>query len=306
MSGSFPIEEQPRLRPIEVFPIDDRGQRCLVLRDPGDSDLQPIALSDGAGQVLMLLDGQRTVEAIAAALQLRGVPANAEQVRAFVERLDEGGFLEGPRAEHRLEQRRAAFRARPLRVAVHAGGAYPDGLDTLPRMLADAYVHPDGPGSLPGAARSDHRPTSTTGRDRAARGSASRCAYLQLGVQSRRRSGAGGAVPRARHLPHAHGRRVCRDQQGVRHASRACTNRRRVRRPVAASLGQRPVRGRVLACERALDRVPGGLPALAGDPGAHGAHPVRLAAQPGALGSHVATRGGAGCRVSRSAGRNDA
>ena len=49
-------------------------------------------------------------------------------------------------ASSNAEQR---SRARPLRVAVHAGGAYPDGLDTLPRMLADAYVHPDGPGSLP-------------------------------------------------------------------------------------------------------------------------------------------------------------
>ena len=33
---------------------------------------------------------------------------------------------------------------------MHAGGAYPDGLQALPRFLADAYVHPDGPGGLPG------------------------------------------------------------------------------------------------------------------------------------------------------------
>jgi hypothetical protein len=34
---------------------------------------------------------------------------------------------------------------------VHAGGAYPDGLDELPPFLANADVHPDGPGSLPGS-----------------------------------------------------------------------------------------------------------------------------------------------------------
>jgi MEMO1 family protein len=147
--SEFPIDERPRLRAIEVFPIEDRGQRHLVLRDPTDSEVRPVAVSDGAAQILMLLDGERTVEAISAALQLRGVPATAAQVRSFVERLDQSGFLEGPRAAHRLEQRRAQFLERPVRVAVHAGGAYPDGVDALARMLADAYVHADGPGSLP-------------------------------------------------------------------------------------------------------------------------------------------------------------
>ena len=57
----FPIDEHPRLRPIEVFPIEDRGRRRVVLRDPSDADIQPVALGDGAAHVLMLLDGQRTV-----------------------------------------------------------------------------------------------------------------------------------------------------------------------------------------------------------------------------------------------------
>lgn len=147
---SFPIAEFPRLRPVEIFPVEDRGQRCLMLRDPADPELRPIVLSDGAGAVLLLLDGQRTLEGLSAALRLRGAAVAPSQIHAFLERLDEAGFLEGARAEQRLRERQERFRATATRAAVHAGGAYPDGADDLPRMLADGYLHDDGPGALPG------------------------------------------------------------------------------------------------------------------------------------------------------------
>src|SRR6266851_4577023 len=146
--ASFPLAEHPRLRPIEIFPIQDRGRRSLVLRDPADPKISPIAVSDGAADVLMLLDGQRTLAELSNALLLRGASITQSQLRSFLSRLDEGGFLEGPRAQYRFEQRRSAFLAQPVRAAVHAGGAYPDGLEELPRMLASAYLDGDGPGAL--------------------------------------------------------------------------------------------------------------------------------------------------------------
>src|ERR1700716_3344864 len=146
---SFPLAEHPRLRPIEIFPIQDRGRRSLVLRDPADPQIGPVVVSDGAADVLMLLDGQRTLAELSSALLLRGASITQSQLRSFLGRLDAGGFLEGPRAEHRFGQRRAAFLAQPVRAAVHAGGAYADGLDELPRMLTAAFLDADGPGAAP-------------------------------------------------------------------------------------------------------------------------------------------------------------
>ncbi|HEX8968365.1 MAG TPA: AmmeMemoRadiSam system protein B [Chloroflexota bacterium] len=150
-SASFPLAEYPRLRPIEVFPIQDRVQRGLVLRDPADPRSNPIVVADGAAEVLMLLDGRRTLPELSAALASRGAGISESQLRRFLGRLDEAGFLEGPRANYRFQQRKARFLAQPFRPAVHAGGAYPDGAEDLPRMLAAGYVHADGPGSLPGS-----------------------------------------------------------------------------------------------------------------------------------------------------------
>lgn len=147
--GEFPLDDYPRLRPIEVFPVQGRGRQNVLLRDPADPSLNPIVVSDGAVQILMLLDGQRTIHELNSALLLRGASITESQLVSFLTRLDEAGFLEGPRAMHRFEQRRAAFLAQPLRTAVHAGGAYAGDPRELTKQLAAGYRHAGGPGSPP-------------------------------------------------------------------------------------------------------------------------------------------------------------
>ncbi len=151
-AASFPLADRPRLRPVEVFPMNNGGRRGLYLRDPSDLELRPLAVYDGGVDIVALIaEGGRTIPELTSALAIRGAPVSSSQLRSFLTRLDEGGFLEGPRAEHRLHERKADFLAHPVRPAAHAGGAYPDGLEELPRSLAAAYVHPDGPGALPGS-----------------------------------------------------------------------------------------------------------------------------------------------------------
>jgi AmmeMemoRadiSam system protein B len=158
VDAAFPLADRPRLRPIEVIPVQDGSRRTFWLRDPSDSSLQPLAVSDGAIQVLGLLDGQRTIGELAAAVALRGGSISRTHLESFLTRLDEAGYLEGPRAMHRFEQRRAAFMALPYRPAVHAGGAYAGSPQSLATQLAAGYTHRDGPGALPSARDATARP----------------------------------------------------------------------------------------------------------------------------------------------------
>lgn len=155
---AFPLAERPRLRAIEVIPVQEGARRTFWLRDPSDASLHPLAVSDGAIQVLSLLDGQRTIGQLGAALTLRGSTISQQQLTGFLTRLDEAGFLEGPRAENRIAQRQTAFLALPVRPAVHAGGAYAGTPQSLAKQLADGYLHPDGPGALPAARPADALP----------------------------------------------------------------------------------------------------------------------------------------------------
>jgi AmmeMemoRadiSam system protein B len=148
-TDSFPLADRPRLRPIEVVPRQDRGRREFLLRDPSDSSLNPLVVSEGGGQILaMLADGKRTLPELSSALALRGVPITEAQLRAFVTQLDEGGYLDGPRAAYRFEQRRSKFLAQPDRPAVHTG-AYSADPNELYRLLRAGYLNADGPGAEP-------------------------------------------------------------------------------------------------------------------------------------------------------------
>jgi AmmeMemoRadiSam system protein B len=148
-TDSFPLADRPRLRPIEVIPRQERGRRVFVLRDPSDTSIDSLTVSEGAAQVLALLaDGRRTVAELSSALVLRGVVITESQLRTFLTQLDEGGYLEGPRAAFRFEQRRSKFLAEPARPAVHTG-AYSADPDELRRMLRAGYLDPDGPGDTP-------------------------------------------------------------------------------------------------------------------------------------------------------------
>src|SRR4051794_32267604 len=99
VGSPYPLAERPRLRPVETFPTRHLGQRGLVLRDPSDRDLAPLFLSEDAVRALEGLNGRRTVGELAANLALRGIPINQAQLRTLLIRVDEAGYLEGPRAE---------------------------------------------------------------------------------------------------------------------------------------------------------------------------------------------------------------
>jgi MEMO1 family protein len=157
-AADFPLAERPRLRPIELIPVSNAGRRALWLRDPSDPDLDPLSVSDGAIAVLSLLDGQRTVGELSAALTLRGASVTENQLRAFLTRIDEAGYLEGPRAADRLRRRREAFLSLPVRPAVHAGGAYAGTATELAVQLSRGFLHDDGPGALPAPRSLDAAP----------------------------------------------------------------------------------------------------------------------------------------------------
>lgn len=153
----FPLAERPRLRAVDAYPTRHQGQAGLALRDTSDRDLPSLFVSQDAVRILELLDGKRTLPAIAQAATLRGLPVTESHVRELLTQLDRAGYLEGLRAQSRLAQRRAAFLSLDKRPAVFAGGAYPD-LPELPIFLEQAYVAANGPGASPLPRRPDAEP----------------------------------------------------------------------------------------------------------------------------------------------------
>jgi hypothetical protein len=131
-------DARPRLRPLELFPVDVDGQSLICLRDPSGLTDRVGLLPRPAALAAVLCDGSRSVAEVAAELGRRtGAEVSAAQIAQLLEQLDDGLFLEGPRLERHRGQVLAAFRAAPARAASHAGGAYAGEPDDLRAAIAD-------------------------------------------------------------------------------------------------------------------------------------------------------------------------
>ncbi len=142
--------QRPRLRPVEVLPVEMDGEQMYCLRDHVEPEAS-LVVSRHALLLLSLMDGERDLRQLGTAFLLRtGQALPPGQLEGFVRQLDDAYLLEGGRFEERLAELRAAYHAAPYREAIHAGGAYAGEPDRLRQALDAYFLDDDGPGGPPG------------------------------------------------------------------------------------------------------------------------------------------------------------
>ena len=136
----------PRLRPLEAFPVQHEGQHCIALRDPAGFTDQIAVLPPPLLDLVSLFDGEHSIAEIQDVLRRRhGEAPTGDQIAAVVDRLDEAGFLESARFAARRHALEEAFRRSPVRPASHAGGAYAGEPDRLSAQIEAFFSGPGGP-----------------------------------------------------------------------------------------------------------------------------------------------------------------
>jgi AmmeMemoRadiSam system protein B len=143
--------ENPKIRPLEAFPVEQQGQTLVGLRDPAGYASQPILLGMGAYYLITMFDGQTSLRDIQAAFTRRfnGEIIPLEKIEELVKVLDQGFFLESPAFAERLKQVRNEFLAAPDRPAALAGLCYESDPAKLRLELAAFFDPPEGPGRTP-------------------------------------------------------------------------------------------------------------------------------------------------------------
>ena len=127
----------PRVRNIEVIPIDQGGERMFYVRDPLEIAPQPLVLGPAGMLVLSHLDGQRSIDQILDSVR-SGVPGSdvrADDIRHVLSKLSESCYLDDHVAAARISRIREEFEQAEVRPAWHAGTAYPDDPVELAGML---------------------------------------------------------------------------------------------------------------------------------------------------------------------------
>jgi AmmeMemoRadiSam system protein B len=138
MSGFFLTHPIPRLRQLDIKPIQHEGRALLVFRDPLRLSDQMVVLPQEAGGLVAFFDGERDAEGVSAAIAVRfGVRIPAEVIAEVAQAFDDHLMLEGNRVEDAMTKALSEYRALPARAPALAGTAYPEDRELLSRYLLE-------------------------------------------------------------------------------------------------------------------------------------------------------------------------
>ncbi len=141
------MDERPKVRAVDIVPIQFNGRPHLLLRDPLQLSDQMLIVSPAAGLLLSLMDGTRTLREIQVDLmRLTGELVFSDQIEALIQQLDNALLLDNDRFRQALTAAVEAYRQRPYRLPALAGRSYPANGDELWAMLASFFDAPKGPG----------------------------------------------------------------------------------------------------------------------------------------------------------------
>ena len=141
--------DYPKLRNINVFPVQSSGQTLLCLQDPQNISEKALFLSPPLYFIVSLFDGQHSILDIQAEYMRRfGEFLYTEKLQEIISQLDEALFLEGERFQEALRQKEEEFKKASSREAVFTGKSYEGDPDRLRAQLEGYFTRTDGPVSL--------------------------------------------------------------------------------------------------------------------------------------------------------------
>ena len=139
----------PRLRNINVFPVQSSGQTLLCLQDPQNISEKALFMPLPLYFIVSLFDGQHSILDIQAEYMRRsGEFLFTEKIQEIISQLEENLFLEGDRFQKALRQKEETFKRASVREAAFVGKSYERDPDRLKVQLEGYFSGSDGPGAL--------------------------------------------------------------------------------------------------------------------------------------------------------------
>src|SRR5258706_100719 len=151
------MNDRPRIRPIEAFPVQQDGRPFINLKAPLNL-ATPLGISAVGYFVLAHFDGAHSFIEIQEAYSKRfGALLMTDELTQFVAMLDQHYYLQSERFENYQQTVIAEFRRQPSRAPAHVGGGYKSDPAGLTAQLDSYFTVPKGPG-LPSAVNGNLTP----------------------------------------------------------------------------------------------------------------------------------------------------
>jgi AmmeMemoRadiSam system protein B len=139
--------ENPKIRPIEAFPIQQSGQAMIGIKDPTGIFSEVCFVSPETFFLISLMDGANTLRDLQAAyLRRYGSLLFTDKLENLIAQLDACHLLENRSFQAYLCQLREAFKKATTREAMFAGKGYEANPAQLQATIQSYFTETDGPG----------------------------------------------------------------------------------------------------------------------------------------------------------------
>jgi hypothetical protein len=140
------MDDKPRVRAIEAFPIQQDGKTLIYIKDPLNF-ATPLGISPIGYFLLAHFDGRHAYSDLSEVFAQRfRAPLARGEFNQFVEMLDQHYYLKSERFEKYQQSVIAEFRGRASRAPAHVGGGYKNDPVDLMAQLDSYFSAPTGPG----------------------------------------------------------------------------------------------------------------------------------------------------------------
>jgi len=139
--------ENPKIRPIEAFPLQQSGHEMIGIKDPTGIFSEICFVSPETFFLISLMDGSNTLRDLQAAyLRRYGTLLYTEKVEELIKQLDACHLLDNRHFQDYLCQLHEAFKKATTREAMFAGKGYEANPEQLKAMIQSFFTGKEGPG----------------------------------------------------------------------------------------------------------------------------------------------------------------
>jgi len=139
--------ENPKIRPIDAFPIQQSGHDMIGIKDPTGICPEIVFVSPETFFLISLMDGTNTLRDLQAAyLRRYGALLFTEKIEELIAQLNACHLLDNRYFQDYLGRMREAFKKAATREAVFAGKGYEANPEQLKATIQGYFTGKDGPG----------------------------------------------------------------------------------------------------------------------------------------------------------------
>jgi hypothetical protein len=137
---------RPRLRAVEVFPVEQDGKTLVYLKDP-ENFAQPLGISPAGYFIISHFDGEHSLVDIQEAYCRQfGTLLLTNELQRFIDLLDHHYYLQTARFLVHRNEVVQGFKNQRMRAPAHAGRVYRQDAAELREQLDGYFLSPKGPG----------------------------------------------------------------------------------------------------------------------------------------------------------------